>query len=199
MLFRSLTGVISGTGSITKSGSGILTLAATNTYSGATTISSGGILQLGKANAIPAASDLTVDGTLNLNGFDLTINSLSGSGTIANYGGYDIYSPSSGTLLNGLILFLDAGNPLSYSGSGTTWTDLSTTGSNATLVSPSYNSSAGSFNFVDSSTTAIGSRYAYLTANNTNFKDFTNGLTIFSNVSFGGANFYERKIGRAHV
>ena len=35
---------------------------------------------------------------------------------------------------SGLILNLDASNTLSYSGSGTTWTDLSTTGSNATLI-----------------------------------------------------------------
>ena len=36
--------------------------------------------------------------------------------------------------LNGLVLCLDAANPKSYPGSGTTWTDLSGNGNNGTLV-----------------------------------------------------------------
>jgi hypothetical protein len=35
---------------------------------------------------------------------------------------------------NGLVLHLDAANPRSYPGSGTTWTDLSGNGNNATLI-----------------------------------------------------------------
>ena len=35
---------------------------------------------------------------------------------------------------DGLTMWLDAGNPASYSGSGTTWYDLSGTGSNIALV-----------------------------------------------------------------
>ena len=37
---------------------------------------------------------------------------------------------------NGLLFYLDAGNPSSYPGTGTTWTDLSGNGYNATLVEP---------------------------------------------------------------
>jgi len=45
---------------------------------------------------------------------------------------------------DGLSLYLDAGNPASYPGSGTTWTDLSGNGNNGTLVgSVSYSSSNG--------------------------------------------------------
>ena len=45
---------------------------------------------------------------------------------------------------SGLVLNLDAGNFLSYPGSGTTWTDLSGNGNNGTLVSGvGYNSSNG--------------------------------------------------------
>lgn len=45
---------------------------------------------------------------------------------------------------SGLILHLDAGNSSSYSGSGTTWTDLSTSSNNGTLTNgPTYNTSAG--------------------------------------------------------
>lgn len=45
----------------------------------------------------------------------------------------------------GLVLNLDAGEPSSYPGSGTTWTDLSGNGNNGTLVNGvGYNSSNGS-------------------------------------------------------
>jgi len=49
-----------------------------------------------------------------------------------------------------LVLCLDAANPKSYPGSGTTWTDLSGNGNNGELVnSPTYNSSnLGYFQFV---------------------------------------------------
>jgi hypothetical protein len=52
---------------------------------------------------------------------------------------------------DGLVLFLDAGSSVSYSGSGTAWTDLSGESNNAELVnSPTYNSSnSGFFQFVN--------------------------------------------------
>lgn len=42
---------------------------------------------------------------------------------------------SSRIVTDGLVLFLDAANPKSYSGSGTTWTDLSGNGNNGTINS----------------------------------------------------------------
>jgi len=50
---------------------------------------------------------------------------------------------------DGLVLYLDAGNYLSYPGSGTTWTDLSSGGNNGTLTNgPTYNpDNAGSIVF----------------------------------------------------
>jgi hypothetical protein len=42
------------------------------------------------------------------------------------------HSPS--IVTSGLILCVDAGNPRSYSGSGTTWADVSSTGNNGTLT-----------------------------------------------------------------
>jgi len=43
---------------------------------------------------------------------------------------------------SGLVLNLDAGNPDSYSGTGSTWYDLTANGNNATLInSPTYSSS----------------------------------------------------------
>ena len=47
-------------------------------------------------------------------------------------------------ITSGLILNLDAANPSSYSGSGTTWTDLSGFGNNGTLINAvGYSSSNG--------------------------------------------------------
>lgn len=44
-------------------------------------------------------------------------------------------APSSNSIItSGLIMNLDAGNPSSYTGTGTTWTDLSGNGNNGTLV-----------------------------------------------------------------
>jgi hypothetical protein len=48
------------------------------------------------------------------------------------------------TVTDGLVLALDAANPLSYPGSGTTWRDLSGNGNNGTLISGSaFNSGNG--------------------------------------------------------
>jgi hypothetical protein len=45
---------------------------------------------------------------------------------------------------DGLVLHLDAGNPASYPGSGTTWTDLSGNNNNGTLINgPTYSSDNG--------------------------------------------------------
>lgn len=45
---------------------------------------------------------------------------------------------------DGLVLHLDAGNPASYLGSGTTWTDLSGNNNNGTLINgPTYSSDNG--------------------------------------------------------
>lgn len=49
------------------------------------------------------------------------------------------HSPS--IVTDGLVTYLDAANPRSYAGSGTTWTDLSGVSGNGTLSSGSYASS----------------------------------------------------------
>lgn len=47
-------------------------------------------------------------------------------------------------ITDGLVLCLDAGNTKSYPGSGTSWTDLSRNGNNATLVNtPTFSSANG--------------------------------------------------------
>lgn len=50
----------------------------------------------------------------------------------------------SGIVTSGLIMYLDAGITASYPGTGTAWTDISSTGNNATLVNgPTYSSANG--------------------------------------------------------
>jgi autotransporter-associated beta strand protein len=82
-----LTGAVT---SLTKAGTGILTLtAATNSYSGNTLISTG-TLQLGADDVIPDGSgkgNVAVTGTLDLNTFSETLNGLSGAGTLDTVAG----------------------------------------------------------------------------------------------------------------
>ena len=60
----------------------------------------------------------------------------------------------------GLVLNLDAGNPSSYPGSGTTWTDLSGNGNHGTLFnSPTFTSSSNGGNLLFD----VSSKYVSLT------------------------------------
>jgi len=68
---------------------------------------------------------------------------------------------------NGLVVYLDAGNPASYSGSGTTWYDLSGNGQDATFTgSPTWNA-AGYFTGFDPSN--------YMTLNNSPYSVIPTG------------------------
>ena len=85
-----LSGVISGSGNLTRNGEGTLILSGANTYTGNTTINSGQ-LTLGASNVLPDTGDLTLNTTapLNLAGFNETVGAftangggVSGSGTL---------------------------------------------------------------------------------------------------------------------
>jgi autotransporter-associated beta strand protein len=76
-----MAGVISGTGSLVKAGSGTWTLSGANAYVGTTTVQAG-TLRLGITNALPTTTALTIGigasvGALDLAGFSQTVASLS--------------------------------------------------------------------------------------------------------------------------
>ena len=63
-----------------------------------------------------------------------------------------------GIITNGLVLNLDAGNSASYSGTGTTWNDLSGNGNHGTLTNgPTFNSSNGGSIVFDGSNDIVSS------------------------------------------
>jgi YVTN family beta-propeller protein/autotransporter-associated beta strand protein len=78
-----LSGTISGPGSLTKIGLGTLTLSGSSTYAGATNVNAG-TLQAGAVNALSPLSAFTVasGATLDLNNFNQTIGSLAGAGSV---------------------------------------------------------------------------------------------------------------------
>ncbi|TWT13958.1 autotransporter domain-containing protein [Reyranella sp. CPCC 100927] len=83
-----LSGVIAGTGGLTKTGTGTLTLTGNNTYAGATTISAG-ILQLGNGGTSGAiAGDVVNNATLALNRSDTLVlaGTITGSGALQQNG-----------------------------------------------------------------------------------------------------------------
>ena len=76
----SYSGTISGDGSLTKAGTGKVTLATAQAYTGSTTINAG-TLSIGLNDALPAGTAVTINssGTLNLAGFNQTVASLAGN------------------------------------------------------------------------------------------------------------------------
>jgi autotransporter-associated beta strand protein len=137
--YGNLNGILSGTGvTLTKAGIGTLTLSGLNTYTGATAINAGTI-RLGTANAFSSASDLTIasGAVFDLSGYSTTVGSLAGAGSVNS-------TPNPYTNSN-LVLALDASNPASYSGTGSTWYNLVDSTANATIINAPTFSASGKY------------------------------------------------------
>jgi autotransporter family porin len=127
---QTLSGIVSGTGSLTKTGSGTLTLSGTNTYAGNTTVSAGTLELTGSlGNDLAYAGGVIVEsgGTFDLSGvlktsgvtvesdafFNITGTTLNVDGQLNNYGTFDITVP------HGELDELDLGNGSTLNNNGT--------------------------------------------------------------------------------
>jgi hypothetical protein len=92
------------------------------------------------------------------------------------------HSPS--IVTDGLVLCLDAANPRSYGGSGTTWSDLSGNGNNGTLVNgPTFNTgSLGSIQFDGVNDFIVTTRVPYT---GTSTSSITWGLWVYPTSTAG--------------
>ncbi len=82
-------GTIAGSGPVEVAGSGALTLTgAANTYSGGTNVDFPySRLTVGAAGALPAGTAATINGTLDLGGFNVSVDTLGGTGALDNLSG----------------------------------------------------------------------------------------------------------------
>jgi outer membrane autotransporter protein len=145
---------LSGTGSLTKLGSGVLTLSEVNTYAGSTTLESGGIALAGQGtlgagflqmaagttfdvsgSTAPSIGDLRGNGSISLGANSLTVASGDFNGTISGTAG--LTKRGSGTLtLGGASTYTGGTTIAEGSLVATTWDALGTgpVTNNATLV-----------------------------------------------------------------
>jgi autotransporter-associated beta strand protein len=88
--YLQIDGTITGPGGLTKLGQDVILLAGANTYQGLTRVEDG-VLQLGRADALPVTTGLvlvTTSGSLDLNGYDQRVASLSGAAGVVTNGAF---------------------------------------------------------------------------------------------------------------
>jgi hypothetical protein len=95
------------------------------------------------------------------------------------------YSPK--IVTDGLVLYLDAANPKSYPGTGTTWFDISRGGNNGTLINgPTFDSTNGGSIVFDGVNDYIGTLTSLTLTNQLTVSCWVSFISIPSGVSFRG-------------
>jgi autotransporter-associated beta strand protein len=167
---------ITGAGAITKSGADTIILSGNNAYNGTTTVNAG-TLSAGSTTGFSSHSAFTVNATLDLNGFNSTIASLAGAGTVTNSSGTAVRLTLGGgmaTVFSGAIL----------DGTGTTALTLGGNGTALTLSGGGQNTYSGA------TTVGDGTTISRLTGGATNAFSGNSALTVnaTSAVDLGGFN-----------
>jgi autotransporter-associated beta strand protein len=171
-------GTISGTGALTKIGTGTTVLTATNTYSGPTSVNAGA-LQAGATNAFAPSSAFTVasGATLNLAGFNQSIGSLAGAGSVVL---------GSATLTTG-----NDNTSTTFSGTISGTGALTKIGTGSWTLSGTNTYSGGTA--LNAGTLAVGSNSALGTgdltfANGTTLQAAANGLSLANAMTLNGTS-----------
>ena len=116
---------------------------------------------------------------------------LTNSGTYLVNGSFDEFTGIP-VVNNSLVLWLDAGQPTSYSGSGATWTDLSGNGYNGTLTgSPTYssNNTGGALTFNGSSQYVTMAGLA-----SSAFTSITLSIWVNASITVGSGSFIAKEL-----
>ncbi|EAT59359.1 autotransporter-associated beta strand repeat-containing protein [Chlorobium ferrooxidans] len=203
---QTLSGIVSGTGTLTKSGTGTLTLSGTNTYDGGTTISTGTLIAsnaqaLGTAGTLTMAGSTTLSATENLNLGTRGV-TLTGSSTLN-------VAETKTLTAGGVITDGDGSFGLTKSGSGTLTLsgtntyDGGTTISAGTLIASNAQAlgTAGSLTMAGSTTLSatenlnLGTRGVTLTGSSTLNVAETKTLTAGGVITDGDGSFGLTKSG----
>jgi autotransporter-associated beta strand protein len=180
-------GVLSGSGAVTKQAAGLLTFAGANSYSGLTTIAGGTLALSGTGSIGTGGLNLGTTGSPGV--FDLSAltagtYSLPATGNLAGVGTLS----GSGKSLSVLGSFLPGNSPGTVTlGSGFTL-DLSQSGTSVfEITSPAY--TAGTYDLVSGSGSVIFGGILNLAFSNGSYADGTNVLQIFANTGGRSGNF----------